>query len=67
MVFQELPDKKDHMVAYFSAEYGLNEVLPYIQAGLAYYPVTTANRQVTSEYPLQQSACSIKKDISASA
>lgn len=28
------PDKKDHMVAYFSAEYGLNEVLPVYSGGL---------------------------------
>lgn len=28
------PDKKDHMVAYFSAEYGLNEVLPIYSGGL---------------------------------
>jgi len=34
MVFQELPRQKDHMVAYFSAEYGLNEVLPIYSGGL---------------------------------
>ncbi|MCX7842599.1 MAG: alpha-glucan family phosphorylase [Clostridia bacterium] len=28
------PDKKDHLVAYFSAEYGLNEVLPIYSGGL---------------------------------
>jgi len=28
------PDKKDHMIAYFSAEYGLNEVLPVYSGGL---------------------------------
>jgi len=28
------PDKKDHMVAYFSAEYGINEVLPIYSGGL---------------------------------
>lgn len=28
------PDKKDHMVGYFSAEYGLNEVLPIYSGGL---------------------------------
>lgn len=28
------PDKKDHMLAYFSAEYGLNEVLPIYSGGL---------------------------------
>lgn len=28
------PDKKDHMTAYFSAEYGLNEVLPVYSGGL---------------------------------
>jgi len=28
------PDKKNHMVAYFSAEYGLNEVLPIYSGGL---------------------------------
>ncbi|TYQ16449.1 UNVERIFIED_CONTAM: maltodextrin phosphorylase [Acetivibrio alkalicellulosi] len=28
------PDKKNHMVAYFSAEYGLNEVLPVYSGGL---------------------------------
>jgi len=31
---QTHPDKKDHMVAYFSAEYGLNEVLPVYSGGL---------------------------------
>lgn len=29
-----MPDKKNHMVAYFSAEYGLNEVLPIYSGGL---------------------------------
>jgi starch phosphorylase len=28
------PDKKDHMIVYFSAEYGLNEVLPVYSGGL---------------------------------
>ncbi|MCX7710123.1 MAG: alpha-glucan family phosphorylase [Clostridia bacterium] len=28
------PDRKDHLVAYFSAEYGLNEVLPIYSGGL---------------------------------
>jgi len=28
------PDKKDHMVAYFSAEYGVSEVLPIYSGGL---------------------------------
>jgi glycogen phosphorylase len=28
------PDKKDHLIAYFSAEYGLNEVLPIYSGGL---------------------------------
>lgn len=28
------PDKKNHMVAYFSAEFGLNEVLPIYSGGL---------------------------------
>jgi glycogen phosphorylase len=28
------PNKKDHMVAYFSAEFGLNEVLPIYSGGL---------------------------------
>ena len=28
------PDRKDHRVAYFSAEYGLNEVLPIYSGGL---------------------------------
>ncbi|KNY27004.1 alpha-glucan family phosphorylase [Pseudobacteroides cellulosolvens] len=28
------PDKKDNMIAYFSAEYGLNEVLPIYSGGL---------------------------------
>lgn len=28
------PDKKNHLVAYFSAEYGLNEVLPIYSGGL---------------------------------
>ncbi|MDQ2085485.1 alpha-glucan family phosphorylase [Herbivorax sp. ANBcel31] len=31
---RNFPDKKDHMVAYFSAEYGLNEVLPVYSGGL---------------------------------
>ena len=31
---RNFPDKKDHMVAYFSAEYGLNEVLPIYSGGL---------------------------------
>ena len=28
------PDKKEHMIAYFSAEYGLNETLPIYSGGL---------------------------------
>ncbi|NLI58152.1 MAG: glycosyltransferase family 1 protein [Clostridium sp.] len=31
---RNFPDKKNHMVAYFSAEYGLNEVLPIYSGGL---------------------------------
>ncbi|HHW49586.1 MAG TPA: glycosyltransferase family 1 protein [Clostridiaceae bacterium] len=31
---KNFPDKKHHMVAYFSAEYGLNEVLPIYSGGL---------------------------------
>jgi len=31
---RNFPDKKNHMIAYFSAEYGLNEVLPIYSGGL---------------------------------
>lgn len=31
---KKYPDKKDHVIAYFSAEYGLNEVLPIYSGGL---------------------------------
>lgn len=31
---RNFPDKKNHMVAYFSAEYGLHEVLPVYSGGL---------------------------------
>ena len=60
------PELSDHMVAYFSAEYGLSETLPVYSGGSACCPATIVNLPVISASRSQGWACSTGRAISIS-